>query len=291
MRKLNAISVTGLSVLMLILVSSTGCKKEVALSIPTEVAHFLNQTGGNYFVTAPNLPFTITVGVTTVSKQDRTVSFSVTSPTGAAQGTQYTLSANSVVIPAGEATATFTVTGIYSAYTSGRKDSLIFTIDEAGVKPSGYNNTYKLYMRGPCFEGEVAGDLDGMLGVYANTNETWFGPWGPYTTTVSSITLKSPTTADIVVENVFDFGWGPITFTLDWTDPANTKVTLVEQSGIADAGTLSGAYAGEDVSVRPHSDGNVGTFTYCNQKIVLYMQIGVTGLGWFSPPYIVTMER
>ena len=141
-----------------------------------------------------------------------------------------------------------------------------------------------------CFEGDV--DLNALLGDYNKTNET-FGitPYGPYTTSISSVNQLTPTSGTIVVENIFDFGWGPITFTLDWSDPNNRTVIVVAQSsGIADAGTLSGAYAGEEVAVRPFA-GQPGTFSACKGTLTLKMQLGVAGLGYFGELYTVNMAR
>lgn len=266
-----------------------GCKKEDTLVLPQEVAHFTNQTGGTYFVTAPGTSYKIPVGVSTVSSADRTVTITVSSPTGAVAGTQYTLSSTTVTIPAGEAVDTIEVRGDFAAYSAGRKDTLVLTITQPDVKAAPYNSTYTLYMRGPCFEGDVV--LEEFLGDYANTNEL-FGTsaYGPYTTSISSVTQTSPTTGDIVVTNIWDSGWGPITFSLDWTDAANRKVTIAQQSGIADAGTLSATYAGQDVSVRAFA-GQVGTFSICGQTLQLKLQLGVTGLGWFGSLYTVNMAR
>jgi hypothetical protein len=266
-----------------------GCKKEDTLTVPPPVAHFTNLEGNTYFITGPAVTFKIPVGVTTVSDVDRTISFTVSSPTGAVAGTNYTLNKTSVVIPAGKSIDSIEVRGVYAQYTLGRKDTLIFTLTEPSVTAAPYNNTYRLFMRGPCFEGDVV--LEDFLGDYKNTNEV-FGnsPYGPYKTSITSVLLTSPTTGDIVVGNIWDSGWGPITFTLDWTDPLNRTVTLVQQSGIADAATLSAAYAGEDVSVRPFNGQN-GTFSACKGTLQLKMQLGVTGLGFFSQLYTVNMKR
>jgi hypothetical protein len=116
------------------------------------------------------------------------------------QGTHYTLGTpGSVVIPAGQSTANIAVHGIYSAYTSGRKDTLIFTLQDPELTPAEFENTVKLVLRGACFEGDV--NLDELLGDYNKTNET-FGtsPYGPYTTSVSSVNQLTPTSGTIVVK-------------------------------------------------------------------------------------------
>lgn len=271
---------------ILFLISS--CKKVPELTNPPEEAHFTNSTGGSYFITSPGVSYKIPVGITNTSSANRIVSFTVNSPTGAVAGTHYSLpGGNTVTIPPGKAIDSITVSGVFSQYTSGRKDTLVFTITEPSVKASSYNKEYKLFMRGPCFEGDA--DLTAFQGTYPRTNEL-FGTsaYGPYTVTISAITPLTATTGKITVTNIWNSGWGPIDFILDWTNPANRTVTVVPAtSGIADAGTLSSTYAGSQVAVRNFS-GQPGTFSFCSKTIVLKMQLGVAGLGYFGSLYTVT---
>ena len=273
----------------MLLFAINACKKTEALTIPPEQAHFTNLSAGTYFITGPSVTYKIPVGFTTVSDKDRTVVLSVTSPTGAPQGTHYNISTKSLVIPAGKALDSITVSGVFAQYQGGRKDTLVFTISGGDVAPSDYNSKFTLFMRGPCFEGDV--DLNILKGAYTKTNEDFGGPYGPYLTTITAVTqLPGATTGTVTITNIFDAGWNPITFTLNWTDPANRTVTLVQQSGIGNAGTISATYAGQDITVRPFA-GQVGTFSICNQTLTLKMQLGVTGLGFFGTLYTVTMAR
>jgi hypothetical protein len=268
---------------------AAGCKKSNDVIIPPAAAHFMNQTAGTYFITAPDVVYKLPIGVTTVSDKDRTVSIGVSSPTGAVQGTQYTLASSTVTIPAGKAVDTLIIKGVYDQYTSGRVDTLVITIDNGKDAIGGlFNDTFRLALRGPCFEGNV--DLNLLMGNYDNTNEDFGGPYGPYTTKIIAVNPIDATSGTITVSNIFDNGWNPITFLLDWSDPNNRTVTLQQQSGIADAGTVNPAYAGLDISVRPYA-GQIGTFSACTEKITIKMQVGVTGLGWFSPIYTVEMAR
>ena len=283
-------SIKLLPVLALFAFAVTGCKKEDALTIPDSQATFTNKSSGSYTITAPNVIFKVPVGVTAASDRDRTIKISVTSTTGAVQGTQYTLSTTTVTIPAGKVVDSFEVRGVYSQYLAGRRDTLVFTLQEQDVPVSSFNQTYTLALRGPCFEGNVVlGDLTGQ---FANTNEDWGGSlYGPYTTSVTATPLTA-TTANITVSNIFDAGWAPITFKLDWTNPNARTVTLVQQDNIADASTAFGASAaGLQISVRPYA-GQVGTFSACNQTIVLKMQIGVPGANyWDADLYTVTLRK
>lgn len=301
MKNRNLLSITGLAVLGLFLISITGCKKEIALTVPEELAHFADKTTGAYFITGPNVSYTITVGVTTVSAKDRTVSFTTSSPTGAVSGTHYNVSASSVVIPAGQATATFTIQGVQSLYTSGRKDTIVFTIEGTGVKPADYNGTFKLFMRGPCFDGDVdAAARAGLLGDYNNCNDDGFGPYGPYKITVVSITPLTATTARAVLENVWDYGFGNVNFIMDWTDPNNTTIK-VESPTItpADAGALNPAYNGMQLVIRDHASASSSQkkFSVCTGTIRLAYQLGVydpassTILGYFPNVGTTVMNR
>ena len=276
---------------IILVVAVVSCEK-TKVTIPPAQAHFVGDETQIYSIlTDPAPAYSVVVGATNVASQDRTVSYTITSPTGAVAGTHYTLgSPGSVIIPAGQSTANIDVFGDFQEYSSGRKDTLIITIQDPELVPADFENTVKLVLRGACFEGDV--DLNTLLGDYKKTNET-FGssPYGPYTTSISSVTQLTPTSGTIVVENIFDFGWGPITFTLDWSDPNNrTAIVVAQSSGIADAGTLSGAFAGEEVAVRPYA-GEPGTFSVCTNTLTLKMQLGVAGLGYFGELYTVNMAR
>ncbi|HEU5165914.1 MAG TPA: hypothetical protein VFU29_10265, partial [Chitinophagaceae bacterium] len=189
----------GLSLLAILFI--VGCKKSSTLVDVPSQAHFTGLTFDSYFITGPSVTKKIPVGLTNVSDKDRTVTFSVTSPTGAVAGTHYNIvGGNSKVIPAGKAIDSITVAGIYSQYLSGRADTLIFTFtDNEEVKASTYNTKFTLFMRGPCSESET--NLNALLGSYANTIESYGGgaPYGPYLTTISSVTKLTATTGTVVV--------------------------------------------------------------------------------------------
>ncbi len=283
-------SITCLAFIVLtVLVAS--CEKTEITIAPSQ-AHFVGDEIQIYSIeTDPAPVYNVVVGATNVADQDRTVTYTITSPTGAVAGTHYSVATpGSVVIPAGQSTANIAFQGVYSAYSSGRKDTLIITLQDPELTPAEFENTVKLVLRGACFEGDV--DLNSLLGDYKKTNET-FGtsPYGPYTTSISSVNQLTPTSGTIVVENIFDFGWGPITFTLDWSDPNNrTAVVIAQSSGIADAETLDPSFAGEEVAVRPFA-GQPGTFSVCKNTLTLKMQLGVAGLGYFPSLYTVNMAR
>ncbi|MEP6617086.1 MAG: hypothetical protein ABJA57_10925 [Ginsengibacter sp.] len=275
-------------VLLAFLMMIASCKKNNDVTIPPPAAHFMNNTAAKYIISAPGVVYKIPVGVTNVSDKDRTVSFGVSSTTGAVEGTQFTFT-NTITIPAGKAVDSLIVRGNYDQYLSGRIDTLIFYIQNGkDAIGSFFNDTFRLVLRGPCSEADV--DLNTLLGDYNNTNEFLSAAYGPYTTSIIAVNPIDATSGEITVSNIFDFGWNPITFLLDWSDPNNRTVTLIQQSGIADASTLDPSLAGLDVSVRPYG-GQVGTFSVCSEKLTLKMQVGVTGLGWVPDLYTVEMAR
>src|SRR4051812_39264612 len=170
------------------------------LHIPPELVTFTGQKSGTFFVLSNNSTFKIPVGLTTVSNTDRTITVNVTSPTGAVEGTHYTITKKTIVIPAGKVVDSIEVKGILAPYAAGRKDTLIFSFADQGIKSGDFNNTYKLFVRGGCSETDIV--LSDFIGTYANTNEVWgTSPYGPYTTTVSAVKQTSATTGEITVTN------------------------------------------------------------------------------------------
>ena len=297
MKKINYIISGSIGLLVVLGCLFIGCKKDNVLVVAPAQAHFVGAKSQSYSIlTNPATPYKITVGTTDVSTSDRTITFKVSSTTGAVSGTHYTLSGvsgNTVVIPAGKATADITVQGIFAPYNgTGRKDLLEFVLSSPSVDPAKFSDTVRLQLRGPCFEGDVT--LTDLLGDYTNTIEVFATnpAYGPYTTTVASVTQLTPTTGSIVINNIWNNGWSPITFNLDWTNPANRTATVVTQTAIggSNGGDLNPAYDGITMQIRPFA-GQTGTFSACSNTFTLKTQLGVTGLGFFPGLYTVTMKR
>lgn len=291
----NKLSLFG--ILLLTILMGASCKKNQQYDtiLPDDLSHFTNKTGGIYQILTPTTTFKIPVGVTKASDIDRIVTISVSSPTGALLNTHFTLDKTAATIRAGQVLDSITVQGNFPLYDgTGRKDTLIFTLTVPGVPAASYNSTYKLFMRGSCFNGDVDdAALNSLLGIFNNTNETLgTSAYGPYRTTVSNVTRTSTTTARITVTNIWDNGWGPIQFNLDWTDPLNRTVRVVPQDAIpgSNAGDLNPTYAGQTVAVREFT-GQTGNFFVCTNAIDLKMQLGVTNLGFFNVLYSVNMRR
>jgi len=255
----------------LLLISSlaiiASCTKTASnLFIPPEEVHFLGDKTQSYAIeTDPAPAFTVKLGVTTVAKEDRTATVEITSPTGAAAGTQYSLSgltSNTIKVPAGAAVVEFGIQGIYSEYTAGRRDTLLIVLKSPSIAPASFNDTLRLILRGPCFDGDVA-DINTLLGNYTQTFE---GGSGPYTTTIGNMThTAGTTTATAMMNNLFDY-FGPVTINFDWTDPTNTKAEIPLQI------TNKEYAAGQPFYVRT-KPGQPNKFSICNERITFKLDV------------------
>ena len=126
------------------------CKKTDFYKPPFQ-AHFIDQTGKYLVEDTSSNQFVLNFGLTQPATADTKVSVSVSSPTGAVLDSQYTLSSNTITIPAGQTLGSIVVKGIFAAYaTSGRVDTLIFNINNAGTTGE-FNQTYILAVQKNAF--------------------------------------------------------------------------------------------------------------------------------------------
>ncbi|HRB30001.1 MAG TPA: hypothetical protein PLR36_03340 [Ferruginibacter sp.] len=274
----------------------TSCKKEAYINTANQDAALFTKTSDNYFVeNVTGDSYTGTIGVSRAVTTDTKIEFTVSSPTGAVEGVEYTIPEKFVIIPAGQVLDSFKIFGDYAALNGGTHQLILRFKPE--VKSFVDADSCVINLMPSCDE---ANPLISILqGDYNNTNETLgTSAYGPYTTSISSTSPAGPTSATIVVENIFDAGWGPITFTLDWTDPNNRTTTVIAQNAIpgSDAGSLNAAYAGLPVAVRPYATSGPGTYSACAQELTLNMQLGVGDgaggvLGYFGILYQVKMKR
>ena len=127
-----------------------------------EFASSATSNQGAYFVTSdPNTEFKVPIGITTSAGKDRVLNFSVTSPSGAVAGQQYTIAATSITIPAGTVVDSIPVKGIFAGYPIGRVDTLIFSITGGDVATFNGAGTYTLIMQKYC--DVVSNDLVGAF--------------------------------------------------------------------------------------------------------------------------------
>ncbi len=278
--------------LMLIIGALAGACRRTGISLPPPVSTFLNQRSGAYFITAPDITDTIPVGVTTVANKDRVVSFTISSPSGAIPGTEYTLANNSVVIPAGQATGYIVVKGIFGFYNgTTRKDTLLFTLTDngtGGVAPSDFNDSFTLVMRGPCVEGEDFDPAE-FNGDYLNcvdSQGTYFS--SAYPVSIAS-TSTGPTSATLLIKNLGapeffpqagDPAFAPgITLNLDWSDPSHLTASLPSQP--YESVSFSATIAGDPG----------GGFSSCHQTFVLNYDVLIPAFGFDSGPFTTSIAR
>lgn len=128
----------------------TGCKKH---DIPTpnqEKAGFAKSSDSYLITDNPNSIYKIPVGITAIPNTDRKITFTVSSPSGAVSGQQYTLGSTTVTIPAGKTVDSIAVKGLFSGYAGTRKDTLIFKITGGDVKPMVGSDQFTLYLQKVC---------------------------------------------------------------------------------------------------------------------------------------------
>lgn len=275
----------------------TACNKSeiYPVSLPDSQSHFLFKDKAVLDVQA-DTTISIPVGVTQAMNSERTATIAVTSPTGAVAGTHYTLSTNTVSFSAGEVIdSSLRLTALAAPYADGtRIDTLYVTLTTPDITPMAQNDSFMVVLRhviGGCNEGAPA--LNALLGDYANTMEDFDGgEYGPYTTSITSVVPVTATSAKIGIENIWDTGWGPIYFTLDWSNPDNPTTTVIAGDvSPSDGGDLSSTYAGQTVAVRPHANQPTGTYSACDQTFTVYLQLGISGLGYFGGLYRVDLAR
>ena len=245
-----------------LLIAATGCKKQET-TIPEEIAHFTaGGSSATLQVLTPDNSYTLPIGATTVSNTARNVVVDITSPTGAVEGTHYTVTGGKTLnIPAGEVLSSITVKGIVSQYTAGRKDSLVFKISNAGnLKGGGFDSSFVLVLRGPCFEGEVY--FPELGGNYRNTFE---GSYGPYTSSITDISYTAgATTGSATINNIYDNGI-EATANFSFASVGNFTVTIPEQN--------TGFTVGGRTLYVATTSGITSTFTYCTNTVTLYLDL------------------
>lgn len=253
--------------LLVLAMGALSCEKE-EVTIPPSLAHFTTASNTlSYFVrNDPNAVYKVPVGITTVSDKDRTINFSVTSPTGAASGKQYTIASNSIVIPAGKAVDSILVKGLFAGYPSGRKDTLVFEITGGDVTPADFGKTFNLVLQRYC---DV--NLSSLVGIYTQVMD--LPDYGPYTIEVLSATSTGPTSGYIMVDNLWDVGGpSPVRIDLDWSDPSNFTTSVVSGQFL---------YTDPDYGTARVRPVGLGTFSSCDNTFTFKYQVYVSA-GSFS---------
>lgn len=230
-------------------------------------------TTGTYYIKSTNEPYKLPIGFTSVSDKDRTVNVTITTTTGAAAGVQYTAPAT-FTMPAGKTVDTLLINGIFAGYPlTSRVDVITITLTDGDVPIAAYNKAFTLTMRKYC---DVV--LANLAGDYTLTYEN--GTYGPYTSTISNLVSTGATTATATLSNIYDSGISA-TIGLDWTNPADFKVTMAGQN----TGFTSG---GLPLFVRTNSTGTK-TFSSCDNTFTIALQL-YTSAGVYDS-WVMTMAR
>jgi hypothetical protein len=268
---ISKISLLGIVVLIFI-IGSCDKTRPYDLITPPSLPHFVGNKNQTYSVIVNPAPvYNVVIGTTDVSSADRVFAYNVSSPTGATAGTHYTIGTpGTVTIPAGKSIANIDVHAIYSAYNAGRKDTLVFSLQEASVANL---DTVKLFLRGPCFDGDII--FSQLLGNYTKTFEN--GSYGPYTTTIAGLSPVSATSAKANITNIYDSGITGLA-TFNWSTVGNFTVIVDPQQ----VGMLSGS----PLFLRTTAPGK---FTYCVNAFTIPLEL-YTASGPYDA-WIMTMAR
>ncbi|RYF37974.1 MAG: hypothetical protein EON97_00190, partial [Chitinophagaceae bacterium] len=221
----------------LVSVAMIGCKKDDVTTPDQTVALFgAGGTTATYLVPEdPNSIFKIGLGITKPANTDRTITFSVTSPTGAVEGSQYTVSTKSLTIPAGKVVDSVSLKGIFGGYPTGRRDTLVFKITGGDIPALVGSDVYKVVLQKFCpldmsvFSGDFEVLQDGW--------EDYFpGDVVPLSVNGNTITFSYPT---VYLPKPLLINVNPTTFA---TSVASTDIGGYSQGGrVYSAKSVAGA--------------------------------------------------
>lgn len=191
--KIGLLSLTAglLSVLSVAVVS---CKKDKVTTPDQTVALFgAGGTTATYLVPEdPNSTFKIGLGITKASDAPRNITFTVTSPTGAVEGSQYTVSTKTITIPAGKVVDSVSLKGIFAGYPTGRRDTLVFKITGGDIPALVGSDVYKVVLQKFC-----PLDMSVFSGDFEVIDDGWQdyfpGDIVPLTVSGNTITFYYPT--------------------------------------------------------------------------------------------------
>ncbi len=246
-----------------------GCDKTKPYDIITAdpEVHFIssNRDLAYYVEDNANSTFSIEVGTTNVSSQDRTVTYKITSPTGAVSGTHYsTVPAGNatVTIPAGESKATIVIHGVFAPYADGtRKDTLQITLAEPSIKAAKFNDTINLILQRYCTV-----DLADFTGDYKCQDYYNGAPdGGPYTVTLAPGTSTGTNTGYVMLTGLWGVANPPVRINLDWNNPANFTTTIVKGNWFVDS----------DYGQSTINPSGAGTFSSCDNTFTIRFEATV----------------
>ncbi|MCG2614461.1 hypothetical protein LZZ85_09225 [Terrimonas sp. NA20] len=253
------------SFMLLLITAMSGCMKDENAETlnPGEYALFLPAaSSANYSILTPTTIYKIPVGLTQplTSGKTRTVNIVATSTTGAVEGTHYTYTKTLNFAP-GKITDTIVVTGAFSQYSSGRRDTVRFAFADAADASPTLNSRFTLNIA-QCLESDVV--FANMSGNYTQTYED--GSYGPYTSTITGVTRVNTTSSTATITNLYDSGIEALA-KFDYSTPGSFSVTIDPQAtGFVQTST------GLPISVRT-TPGTTSFFTYCTPTFTIYIDL------------------
>ncbi|HVZ96361.1 MAG TPA: hypothetical protein VG847_05765 [Chitinophagaceae bacterium] len=268
--------------------SLLSCKKDTATTNAAIFSEFINasQTGKYLISDDTSSVFEIPIGLTAACEKPMTINFTVASPSGALQGQQYSLGATSITIPANTLVDSIPLKGIFSGYTSGRKDTLIFTITGGDIGGRKDYTTYTVVLRQYCHS-----NIYDFIGDYTNCTDKNNSISAPYSVSVDSVLSTGTTSATLYIRNLASASFGPyvrsdaaispgIAVSFDWSDSSNLVTTIAAQK-LCDSvltygqGTISGV--------------TTGSYSSCDNSITLNYTVTVAA-GTFGD-FVTTLRR
>lgn len=240
------------------------CKKNDGIVIPNqELVSFGNaSTTGAYFITnTSSSVFKIPVGTTVVSNVSRNINFSVSSPSGAVEGQQYTIANKTLTIPAGSSVDTIELKGIFAGYpiSGTRKDTLVFKITNSDVAPLAGSDQYTVVLQKYC---DV--NLASFTGAYTAQDYYNGAPdGGPYDVFMTAGTA-SGTTGKIAISGLWGYS-ASFDISLNWTNPASFTTNVATQNWF-----VHSTYGQSTVKAN-----GSGTFSSCENKFTIGYEVTV----------------
>lgn len=150
-----------------------GCKKDKVVTPDQAVSLFgAGGTTSTYLVPDDsNSVFKIGLGLTKPASSDKSITFSITSPTGAVEGAQYTVSSKTITISTGKVVDSVSLKGIFGGYPTGRRDTLVFKITGGDIPALIGSDVYKVVLQKFC-------QLD--MGIFFGNFEVLQDDWVDY---------------------------------------------------------------------------------------------------------------
>jgi hypothetical protein len=217
-----------------------------------------NQLTRNYTI-VPGSTYYVPVSFVEVADRPRTIKF-IYSSNQAIRNLNYA-SPDSIVIPAGKLMDSIPFRGSYDSYTADRKDTVQIKI--AGGLGVTFKDSVRLILQKYC---DVV--LSQLSGEFPNTREFRSNgsiAYGPYATYVDNLVSTGISSAEGFFVNLYDEGWNDIKFTMDWSDPANFKITVPRQP--------TGKTGANDVQFVRSAASGVNTFSSCSNTFTISLDL------------------